>query len=389
MKGQNTLGLTYTDKVDGQDFNRVGALDGRILFSEYYSVTWQAGASSTRKAGTTKTAPMWRLTTSANSRKYTGFFQTYGYHDDFRAETGFLRRIGIVSAQGLFQRKFYGEEGDFVEYFAAGTTLDATWNYDNFTAGHVPDDRKLFLQAFYTFKGGWSGNFNFFYESYGYPPNLYSNYYVERHENGVPADTVAYSATDRLQNRGFWTTLQTPRWKTFSMATEIALGRDTNFFEWSSANILFVTLIMNWTPTEQLRFNLLYTHQQYLRASDNSLVGLRRVPRLKAEYQITPYLFVRVVGQYDSNFVDDLRDNSRTEDPILLSSPGAETFHRAVARRSNRLRVDWLLSYRPIPGTVFFLGYGAGMIESESFRFGNLQRQVDGFFIKLSYLFRV
>jgi len=51
--------------------------------------------------------------------------------------------------------------------------------------------------------------------------------------------------------------------------------------------------------------------------------------------------------------------------------------------------VDWLFSYRPTPGTVVFAGYGSGLEEADAFRFRRLRRVTDGFFAKLSYLFRV
>jgi hypothetical protein len=60
-----------------------------------------------------------------------------------------------------------------------------------------------------------------------------------------------------------------------------------------------------------------------------------------------------------------------------------------VEQKNNNVRVDWLFSYQPRPGTVFFAGYGAGLREPEAFRFGDLQRTTDGFFVKLSYLFRM
>jgi hypothetical protein len=118
-------------------------------------------------------------------------------------------------------------------------------------------------------------------------------------------------------------------------------------------------------------------------------VGLRRIPRLKLEYQLSRAIFVRFVGQYDANLRDDLRDNSRTEDPILIYDPGSDTFTRAVAATRNNFRVDWLFSYRPNPGTVFFAGYGSSLSESQSFRFDDLQRVNDGFFLKFSYLWRM
>jgi hypothetical protein len=47
-----------------------------------------------------------------------------------------------------------------------------------------------------------------------------------------------------------------------------------------------------------------------------------------------------------------------------------------------------LFSYRPNPGTVLFLGYGASLTEDASFRFRDLRRTEDGIFVKASYLFR-
>ena len=47
------------------------------------------------------------------------------------------------------------------------------------------------------------------------------------------------------------------------------------------------------------------------------------------------------------------------------------------------------IAYQPTPGTVFFLGYGSGFTEPWSFNFTGLHRTSDGFFVKLSYLFRV
>jgi hypothetical protein len=48
-----------------------------------------------------------------------------------------------------------------------------------------------------------------------------------------------------------------------------------------------------------------------------------------------------------------------------------------------------LLSYKPLPGTLVFFGYGTSLIEPEAFRFQNLSRASDGFFLKISYLLRM
>ena len=389
LSGQNTIGLTYTDKVDGSHWNRVAAVDGRFLFSKIYSVTYQSGFSFTGDPGETVSAPMWRVVANASGRKYGGSFLSRGFHGNFNAESGFITRVGIVQKTLDGHVTWLGDEGDLVESFRTGITLDGTWDYDRFTAGTGPNDRKLHGNTSYTLRGGWSGGTSIFYESFKYPEELYTDYFIEIQDGGVPVDTVAYTGTDRLLNLGGWTFLNTPQLNTFSGSLFFVAGRDDNFFEWARADIYFITLRLNWNPTDKLRFNFLYNHQQYVRYDDKSTVGLRRVPRLKVEYQITPALFLRLVGQYDSNFVDELRDNSRTDDPILILDRDTGEFNRTSERRSNNFRVDWLFSYRPNPGTVLFFGYGSSLREPNTYRFRNLERVSDGFFLKLSYLFRV
>ena len=116
---------------------------------------------------------------------------------------------------------------------------------------------------------------------------------------------------------------------------------------------------------------------------------LQRIPYLKIEYQLSRPIFLRVVGQYDARQQDSLRDDSRTNFPILFYNPRSGAFSRAGSSMSNNLRVDWLFSYQPVPGTVFFAGYGSGLTETDPFTFRDLRRKTDGFFVKLTYLFRL
>ena len=106
------------------------------------------------------------------------------------------------------------------------------------------------------------------------------------------------------------------------------------------------------------------------------------------EYQLTRSIFFRFVGQYQATNIDELHDQSRTEAPIyILNDEGA--LERAVGSTKNDLRFDALFSYEPSPGTVVFAGYGSSVTEDDSFHFDNLRRTSDGFFMKLSYLFRM
>jgi hypothetical protein len=129
--------------------------------------------------------------------------------------------------------------------------------------------------------------------------------------------------------------------------------------------------------------------QTYRRWNSDSRVATRNIPRVKLEYQLSRPIFLRFVGQYDARWQDALRDDGRTNDPILLLNPAKGIYERALETRSNSFRGDVLFSYQPNPGTVIFAGYGSTLTEPESFRFRNFDRSTDGFFLKMSYLFRL
>ena len=117
-------------------------------------------------------------------------------------------------------------------------------------------------------------------------------------------------------------------------------------------------------------------------------MGIRRIPRVKVEYQATRAIFVRYVGEYATSFQDSLRDDSRTGLPLVFVRPDG-TFSAATSARQRCLRSDWLFSYQPTPGTVLFAGYG-NLLTSEAERPDrSLARTRDGFFVKLSYLVRM
>jgi hypothetical protein len=130
-----------------------------------------------------------------------------------------------------------------------------------------------------------------------------------------------------------------------------------------------------------------YSTQYYRRRSDGTLVGQGRIPRVKLEYQLSRSIFLRAVGEYTAVFQDDLRDDSRTNDPLLIPGPGG-TLVRATGFEDNVFALEWLFSYLPTPGTVIYVGYGSTLREPEAFRFSGLARSRDSYFLKLSYLFR-
>jgi hypothetical protein len=359
-----------------------------VVFAGLYSVTFQGAASFTRSDGTVTTAPLWNVGFSRSGRTF-GFSATFrGVHPEFSAQGGFISRHDVVSARLAPRLTLFGRPGALLESWTGSVSMNGVWDYDRFMDANIPDDAMLHLNSGFGLRGGWSVGTTVAIESFKYPPGLYNDYFIER-TTVAGVDTIPYVGTDRLANLVFIGSLSTPRFQDFSGSFRVIYGRDENFFEWAPANIFLTTLDINWRPTEQLRVNALYNHQQYIRPSDWSTVGVRRIPRLKLEYQLSRSIFVRFVGQYDAVVQDSLRDDSRTNDPILIYESGTDSYVRASRWTSNDLRVDWLFSYRPTPGTVFFFGYGSSLVEPRAFRLRGIERVSDGFFVKMSYLFRL
>ncbi len=380
-------GLLYTDKEDGSASNRVLGADARLVFGPRLSLQLQGAMSRTVQPGSrTLTAPSWRATLLRSGRTFGARYSITGRHPDFRASSGLISRANIVDALASHSIAVYGGEKSRLERAGFDVTLDGTWQYLDFVHGQGTLETKLHFNNNFQLRGGWHVGASVLIESFGFDPGLYAGYAIERH-TGTTIDTIPFTGTPRLPNLDYVVSLDSPEFQHFSFGARVIWGRDENFYEWSSANIGLLTISTQWRPTDRLRVEGTYNWQYYHRRTDGSTVGQGRIPRVKVEYQLTRSMFLRTVGQYTAVYQDDLRDDSRTNDPLLVPGPDG-TLVRAVASSDNQLQFDWLFSYHPTPGTVVYVGYGSTLTEAEPFRFGGLVRQRDAYFLKLSYLFR-
>ncbi len=380
------VGVVYTDKIDGGDWNRVAGVDARISCGKISSLDLQAAVSADRRSGGRTNAPLFQATFNRSGKKLGTRLLFSAIDDDFRAGAGFIRRPGIVQAN-LDQRvSFFGPKGAFVEAFNTDVSLDGNWKYHAFFGEGGIQDKKLHINNNATLRGGWKAGGSVLIESFGYDPDLYADYAIE---GTRPGRVLPFVAGSRLTNLDYVLSVTTPDFKHFSGRANAVWGKDENFFEWSSGNIAFVTLQADWRPTDKLRLNALYNLQQTKRRTDGSLVGRRQIPRLKLEYQATRAIFGRVVAEYDARFQDTLRDDSRTGAPVLIRNSSTGAYEPTAIERNNRLRIDALFAWQPTPGTVFFAGYGSSLREDDAFSFRRVTRSSDGFFVKFSYLFRM
>ena len=383
LSDQNHIGLVFTNKAHDNWSNQVFAVDGRFVAKDTYTFRAQGGFSQTNnKDETGSIAPMWDVAANANGRKWSGSFSFKGYHSEFNPAVGFIERGDYVTVSTGPTRRFYGKTGAMLEQLSLSLRVTGNWDYSGFTNGDLADDRRIYPSFALQFRGGWRlTNFTWI-EAFGYPENFFTNYFIK-----TPTGFLPYEGTPELANYGVMLTLNTPQLDRISASLKYGFGRDPNYEEWAPGNIYLVESKIKWNPTDQIRMSLRYNQQQNYRPSDGSLVSESRTPRVKIEYQITPTIFLRGVVQYTAKFRDNLRDNSRTELPIYFKDSDGQHIP-ALSETNNNIEADFLFSYRPMPGTLVFFGYGSALTEPNQFRFKSMARQSDGFFLKVSYLFQ-
>src|SRR5213596_3277327 len=380
------VGLAYTDRIEGGDYNRVAEVDSRLVFKEIYGLNLQLAGSRTRFAGVTTTAPLWLGQFTVQHRIWGLRSLFAGIADEFRDASGFIGRAGIVHSYVDPSYTTYGGPGALLQRFTGDIVVDGIWQYQNFIHGRHLQDKKLHFNGNAAVRGGWNFGAGYFVESFGYDSALYAEYRLVVPDSGpLP---VRFTGQPTIVNGEYIVQIGTPQWKHFSGSGFFLQGHDENFFEWASADLRLLSVDLSYRPTERLRNTISYFWQQVNRRTDGSLVNVGRVLRAKVEYQLSRPFFIRVVGQYIQDQTDSLRDDSRTNAPILIVGSGGSVT-RAAASSSNLLHADLLLSYQPVPGTVVFAGYGSNMLDEEAFQFRGLRRTDDAFFLKLSYLFRL
>ncbi len=388
LGGASKAGFVYTDKVDGGQSNRVAGVDGRFVFGKIYSAQLQLAASKTVAPGFPGgVAPLWQAIFARSGRTFGLRYSINAIDEKFRASSGFISRAGVANGALDHSLTWYGADNSLIQSISEDVVLNPTWQYRSLVNGRSWQDKKLHFNTNATLRGGWQVGASVLLESFGFDHGLYDSYAIGRATtSGV--QFVPFTGVAHLKNVDYLVNIGSPQFKRFDFHIFYLWGRDENFFEWASSDIGWLTLAGNWRPTDKLRVNGTYNTTFYNRHTDGSLVGDSKIPRVKVEYQLARPLFVRLVGEYDATFQDDLRDDSRSGDPLYRRNRDG-TYTRLAAFRDNQFRADALIAFQPIPGTVFFAGYGSTLTEVEQLRFKGLQRQRDAFFVKASYLFRM
>ena len=230
-------------------------------------------------------------------------------------------------------------------------------------------------------RGGWQVGGVISHALFAYDQRLYNGLSVVR-SIGTRVDTVAFTLPGPERDQwGGLLRATTPTTRFFSATGDVSWGATPIFREAAPGRSLRIDAAVDFRPTTALRSSLQLSRLTLVRERDGSRFSTETIPRLKTEYQVTPAIFLRLVGQYSARFRSPLQD--RNGNPILVGGV------RDAGSTTNEFTLDGLFSYRPMPGTLVYLGYGSTMDEPNQFRFQELRRTRDGFFGKVSYLFRL
>ena len=377
----NTLGAVLTAREDGRDYSRVAAADYRFYHSKLYWAQFQAAQSWTDSLANHKTGSILQGDWDRTGRAW-GFHYTLRSVDPgFKAAAGFVNRTGITEARAFNRITFYGSPGALVQTYGTFLGISPVWN--NMGSKHGLAESTESITPTATLRGGWRVGGAITHGYFAFDPSLYSGLTVEQSTGTsvVVTDTVPFVVPP--PEKGLWggsLSLTTPTYRHFTGTAAVTSGEVPIFREASPGDNTRMDASLDIRPTSAIRTSLQFSRLTIDRKLDGSRFSSETIPRLKIEYQVSPPIFLRFVGQYAARSRSALRD--REGNPILV---GGVVDTGAV---SNEFSTDWLFSYRPVPGTLVYLGYGSILEEPHEFQFQELKRTSDGFFAKVSYLFR-
>jgi hypothetical protein len=377
LGASSLAGLTFTDRNAPGEVNRVLAADARITLMRLYYVQGQLGYSWDGPKGHLIASPIWSAEFDRTGRAWGFNYRLNGIGESFRALSGYVPRNDIVEGRAMNRITFYGERGALLESFSTNLNFSRLWRFSGFLHDDpIEGEESLNLQL--QLKGGWNLSSRTTREFVRFDRVFYADYQINR-----PGDVIeAFAMPEMLSGvDGESLSLSTPTFRTFGGRVQISHGESPIFPEAARGRETGLTLSANLRPVGTVRIEATGTFSRLSRIRDGSEFARTVIPRLKVEFQPRRSLFFRAIGEYRSQRQAALQD-LYTGDPLVVDG------ELSTLQRLNGLRIDFLVSFEPTPGTVAFFGYGSSLDTDRTFGIADLQRSSDGFFLKLAYQFR-
>ena len=372
----SNLGLTFTDKEREDEYNRVVAADVRWVHHKLYYFEGQLGTAATRDAaGATQQGAIWKLEHDRTGRHWGYNFQWIDIGGEFQSQAGFVPRTNVTNWRWFNRLSWYGAPSAMLESVTAFFGPTRVW-VSGGAAVKAPSEGKDNVTIMLRLRGGWNitsevGRQFFFVPNAG--DVSYPKY-------GAPDPTPWVAASRQSGLLDARVQVSTPVLQRVNASLQLQRTEAPIFAEGSRGTDVRLTGSLQLRPSSAARVEATLAHSLISRDRDGSQFAKTVIPRVKLEYQLSRAAFVRLVGEYRSEERDALRDGAGR----MLYVGGRES----TPQTGSRLRLDWLASYQPTPGTVAFFGYGSGSAAPRADAFSDLRRSDDAFFVKLAYQFR-
>src|SRR5216683_2314152 len=116
----STLGMAYTDRIDGDDYNRVLGVDAHVVWRKIWFSEVQVAGSWTRTPDGARAGKLWTVTFGDRTgRAYGNHYELLGIQKSFQDTSGFVNRTDFVAGRTFNRFSWYGRPGALVEQFTA------------------------------------------------------------------------------------------------------------------------------------------------------------------------------------------------------------------------------------------------------------------------------
>ena len=330
LYAESYVGAIVTAREFGEDYSRVGGLDGRFRLGRTHNLSFLAVASEYQDEPNGRlSGPVFELDFSRQARNLSYSLSHSSIDPDFRTATGFVPRVDIRRTDANVAYKWW-PEGTLLNW---GPNFSYLRNYNH--AGELEDEQfrgnvNLEFVRNLRFSGGVSREL----ERFG----------------GVNFRKTGYSFFGLLSGRLVSVIVSANGGDGVFFSDSPFLGRSTN------GNVALYL-----RPTSRLRAELRGIFSRFVDPANDTEVFDVQIYRWRATYQFTDRLLFRHILEHNT--------------------------------LSGTLGNNLLLTYRINAGTVAFLGYDdryqqGFQIDQGFFPTTRLERTNRAFFTKISYLFR-
>jgi hypothetical protein len=385
----STVGVLYTDRTltEGGGYNRVLAGDARLVFRERYTLTTQWASSWTATDDTSYPfKPSIFGSFARSGRKLSWDLTFQDLHPEFRAQAGYLPRIGEAVTIGNLTLTHYAPAGALLESAALGFRGEGYFEHEAFWDGQRPYEAEVQLLPSFSFRGGRSVSIILRDGYFEFPEDLYTDYEVLGSGGmvtGWDGEPRPFTTPPPLKNMKAVAVMPRLRINNSVNLNGRVYFRELPIYDEAARGVeFFIAPQLTMKPTTALSLTLDQTFSRLWRQRDDSVFSTAMVSRITSQYQFSKALFARIMVQYNLEERDALED-PLYGNPILVDGEVVE------AREEGTVQGQFLLQYEPSPGTIFYVGYTRMMEGDYSYGLSQKNPTQDGLFLKLSYLFRM